>query len=325
MTSLPLLGIAAVVLGVSASLAAHAEAGGQGRCQRSSFGSVSIVAAILALCLAGRPEAIQLFKASTSVVPVYVTVTDSQGNLVDTLVQSDFEIQDNGKRQVISVFKSDVQPITIALLLDRSPSLFPIYDRARDAVVELIGRLTPDDRACVGTFSQSVTLDPKLTRDHGDLIKQLEVPGPWPAGTAMWDALHAGSVAIGGEGGRRVVLIVTDGADNSSRADPNGVRAKLQRDGVIVYAIAIRGRFGFDFGELSSIANATGGRAIELKAAEEIPSAMKRVIDELHHQYVIGFSPQQLDNKLHRLTVKVRRPHLTVRAARAYFAAKVGQ
>jgi Ca-activated chloride channel family protein len=242
---------------------------------------------------------------------------------VNDLTAADFQIEDNGARQTISVFKNDVQPITIAILLDASPSLFPAAARTATAVAEFTKRLLPADRAAIGTFSHAVTLDPQLTGDPATLLARLAAPAPWPAGTALWDAIEAGRSALTTEGGRRVVLVVTDGADNASRDDPNETRSALQREGVMVYAIAVRGRFGLDTSEIGALANATGGRSQTLASADDIPAAMQRIADELHHQYVLGFSSAALDDKLHRLDIKVKRRDLVVRARRTYLASKV--
>jgi Ca-activated chloride channel family protein len=277
---------------------------------------------LLAACAVASGAAGQVFRSGTRVVPIYATVTDQSGALVSDLAAADFQIDDNGKRQTISLFKSDVQPITIAILLDASPSLFPSARQTGAAVSEFVRRLMPDDRACLGTFSHAVTLDPALTSDTGALMRRLSNAAPWPAGTALWDAIDAGRSALRDEGGRRVVLVVSDGADNASRGDPDNIRTSLQREGVMVYAIGIRGRFGLDTSEIGALSNATGGRSVELKSAADIPSAMQSIADELHRQYVIGFSPDKLDDKLHRLDIKVKRAGLTVRARRSYIALK---
>ncbi len=273
------------------------------------------------LVVRAEPQADGQFKSGTRAVPIYATVTDASGHLVTNLSAADFLISDNGTRQPVAVFKNDVQAITIAILLDTSPSLFPAFGREASAVRAFVGRLTHDDRACLGMFSHVVTLDPSLTASHHALLGRLSTPAPWPAGTAIWDAVEAGRSALDAEGGRRVVLLVSDGNDNASRVDPDATRARLQRDGVMVYAILLRGRVGLDTSEIDSLANATGGRAAELKAAEDIPAAMRRIADELHHQYVIGFAPVTLDDKLHGLDVKVKRAGVTVRARKSYFAA----
>ena len=276
-------------------------------------------------CTAAHPSARQngqVFSGGTHVVPVYATVTDARGELVADLTAADFQIEDNGARQALAIFKHDVQPITIAILVDASPSLFPAAGQTATVVTDFTRRLLPADRACLGTFSHVVTLDPQLTGRADALVARLGAPAPWPAGTAVWDAIEAGRAALADEGGRRVILVVTDGEDNASRVDPDVTRASLQREGVMVYALAVRGRFGLDMSDLGALANATGGRSIELKSSGEISTAMQRIADELHAQYVLGFNPAKLDGKLHRLDISVKRSGATVRARRTYFAAK---
>jgi Ca-activated chloride channel family protein len=276
---------------------------------------------IAAICLAtATVSASQVFKSGTHVVPVYATVTNSQGQLVRDLTAADFQVEDNGARQTITVFKNDIQPITIAVLLDISPSLFPVAGRSAAAIAEFAKRLLPDDRACLGTFGHAVTLDPELTGSPEVLAARLSAPAPWPAGTALWDAIEAGRAALADQGGRRVVLVVTDGADNASRVNPDETRTKLQKEGVMVYALAIRGRFGLETTELGALSRASGGRSVELRSADDLAAAMQGIADELHHQYVIGFSPSRLDGRVHRLEVTVKRSGLTVRARRAYVA-----
>ena len=279
------------------------------------------VAGIASALNPGTSAQQQVFTSRTQVVPIYATAVDARGQLVSDLTAADFQIEDNGARQVITVFKHDIQPITIAILLDASPSLFPAAGHAGAAVRELTSRLLPDDRACLGTFSQSVTLDPRLAAGGELLLGRLDAPAPWPAGTAIWDAIEAGRSALAAEGGRRVVLVVTDGADNASRVDPDVTRAGLQREGVMVYALLVRGRFGLDTTEIGALANATGGRWLELKSSVDLPAAMQGIVDELHHQYVLGFNPAALDGKVHRLDVKTKRPGVIVRARRTYVAA----
>jgi hypothetical protein len=74
---------------------------------------------------------------------------------------------------------------------------------------------------------------------------------------------------------------------------------------------------------LRKVADETGGGYFELKAAQskELGSTFTKVAQELHSQYVIGFAPTQLDNRVHKLAVKMKQPGMTARARRSYLAA----
>ena len=68
------------------------------------------------------------FTTGTRTVAVYATVTNAEGRLVPDLSRDDFAIDDNGKRQVLTLFSNDIQPITVVMLLDRSGSMVPNFD-----------------------------------------------------------------------------------------------------------------------------------------------------------------------------------------------------
>jgi Ca-activated chloride channel homolog len=262
----------------------------------------------------------QVIRAAVHTVPIYATVTDARGALVSDLTITDFEVDDNGKRQPITVFTNDVQPIAIAILLDVSPSLFRLADRVRDAATAFTRHLLSSDRACLGTFNQVVSLNPTLTADPDALVRHIGDDVPFPSGTAVWDAIDAGRRALASEGGRRVILIVTDAEDNCSRADSAVVRDRVAQDGAMVYAVGVRGREGLDAGELEALARATGGWYFELKPDADLDSAMGRIAEEVHRQYVLGFTAAVLDDRIHRIEVKVSKAGLTVRARRSYVA-----
>ena len=159
------------------------------------------------------------------------------------------------------------------------------------------------------------------------------------------------NVAITGllqQQGRRVVLVFTDGDDNPMNFKLNNltlmdVMERAQRENVMVYAIGLEGsippgsqrggfrRGGFGGGGiltqrpdpgLATLAAETGGGYFELTRAEDLASTFARVADELHRQYALGFEPSRLDDKLHKLQVKVNAPGAKVRARKSYVASK---
>ena len=72
---------------------------------------------------------------------------------------------------------------------------------------------------------------------------------------------------------------------------------------------------------LPKIAEATGGGYFELTSTDNLGTTFKRVADELHHQYVLGFTPAALDGKMHTLDVRTVGTPATVRARKSYRAA----
>jgi VWFA-related protein len=72
---------------------------------------------------------------------------------------------------------------------------------------------------------------------------------------------------------------------------------------------------------LAKIAAETGGGYFELTNTADLASTFKRVADELHHQYLLGFAPPSLDGKTHRIDVRLTNAEMTVRARKTYLAA----
>jgi len=205
----------------------------------------------------------------------------------------------------------------MALLVDESPSVAASAGRIQGAVEEFAKHFLPGDRATIGAFSHVVRLDPALSDRPGELVPGLLASRPrYPSGTALWDALDAGRAALMNESGRRVVLVLTDADDNCSVTEPVEASVRVLRDGVMVYAIGVRGNSGLPVQELRPLTRDTGGFYFELRRDDDLGPTLARVADELHRQYLIGFAPVALDGKPHGLRVETKRAGLTVRARR---------
>lgn len=317
---------------------------------------LSFVAGLVAACIAA-PAAQQepTFRASTRTVPVYVTVTDAEGRLVPDLGRDDFEIYDNGKIQSISVFANDIQPIMVVLMLDRSGSMVDNFRRVQQAAEQFVTRLLPADKARIGSFSYRVQVDPRtFTSDKEELLrilhKELQEPGPTP----LWNAVAVGMTGLLHQEGRRVVLVFTDGADSpgngrSTNISLKDVMERAREEDVMVYAVGLAGRMpmrrgGGGYGGrggygpppgggqqqvgreqrpdegLAKIAAESGGGYFELESTDDLGATFARVADELHRQYAMGFSPEKLDGKTHKLEVRVKRTGMSARARRSYVA-----
>jgi len=148
-------------------------------------------------------------------------------------------------------------------------------------------------------------------------------------GTRLWDAVLMSLEELKGIEGRRVVLVFTDGEDTESKARLGATIDRARLDDAMVYAIGLESNYFNgqrmvrsepDSG-LKKIADETGGGYFELKKTADLAPTFTRVAQELHAQYVMGFSPMQLDGKVHKLLVRVKKPGMTARARRSYVAA----
>ena len=73
---------------------------------------------------------------------------------------------------------------------------------------------------------------------------------------------------------------------------------------------------------LRRIAEETGGGYFELEKSDALASTFTRVSTELRSQYLMAFTPETLDGKVHKLDVRGKRPGITVRARKSYSASR---
>ena len=285
----------------------------------------------VAVLLSSSPEA-QRIKVSTQTVPVYATVVDRDHRLVANLTQEDFEVYDNGKLQTLTTFVNEVTPFTAVVMLDTSGSMTLNLDFVKHAAEEFLIRLLPDDKAKVGAFNDKIQVLPEnspFIADRDRLIRILKDGLDFGYPTRLWDAVAESIVHLESEEGRRVVLVFTDGDDSASQVGMDDVLERAREKDVMVYAIGLqsdywngqsRVRTRPDRG-LKKLAEETGGGFFELTRKDDLGPTFTRVAQELHSQYVLGFSPATLDGKVHKLDVKVKRPGMTARGRKSYIAA----
>lgn len=287
----------------------------------------TLVLTTLALSSSGAAQQ-ATFRAGTRTVPVYATVTDANGRLVPDLERSHFEVYDNGTKQDLTQFENAIQPISVVVMLDTSGSMTMHLDLLKQAATQFVIRLLPEDRARVGSFSDrnKIRISPEtFTNDRDELMRALREDLQFGNPTALWDATDRSMDALTGVDGRRVVLVFTDGGDNHSDKDQKDVLSRARAEEFMIYAIGLRSRVRGqgstqpDKG-LRKVADETGGGYFELERTDELNSTFTRVAQELHSQYVLGFSPQALDGKTHELEVRVTQPGLTARARKSYIA-----
>jgi Ca-activated chloride channel homolog len=284
-----------------------------------------------AALLAASPEA-QRIRVTTHTVPIYATVLDGQRRLVADLQQEDFEVYDNGKLQTLTNFVNEVTPFTAVVMLDTSGSMTLNLEFVKYAAEEFVLRLLPEDRAKVGAFNDKIQILPRegpFTNDRDRLIRYLKDSLDFGYPTRLWDAVDESIAHLELLEGRKVVLVFTDGDDSASRAGANDVLSRAREKDVMVYAIGMQSDY-FN-GQtrqrtrpdrrLKGLAEETGGGYFELTKKDDLGPTFTRVAQELHSQYVLGFTPAALDGKVHRLELKVKRPGMTARGRKSYVAA----
>ena len=163
--------------------------------------SVALAAALLAVVpiLAQDPQA-PVFRSGTKVVSLYATVTESGGRLVPDLAREDFEVLDDGKPQELTVFSSEVLPITVVVMLDTSGSMTGNMNVLKAGAEQFFLRLLRKDRARLGCFNDKIQFVSPMTGDRDALIASVQdVDFGYP--TRLYDAIAAGLDELTGDRG----------------------------------------------------------------------------------------------------------------------------
>jgi Ca-activated chloride channel family protein len=286
----------------------------------------TVVAAAVLLIV--HPSAQQKFKVSTNTVALYVTVTDAERHLVPDLIQEDFEVYDNGKLQSITSFDNHPLPITATVMLDTSGSMTGALDLVKRAAEQFLIRLLPDDMGMVGAFNDKIEFHPANFTGNRDelvgLLKDLDFGYP----TRLYDAVDESISRLNGIEGRKVVLVFTDGDDTASKLGAGKVMERARAEDVMIYSVGLineyfngqrRERTSPDRG-LKNLSAETGGGFFLLKKTDELGPTFTRIAEELHSQYVLGFAPEVMDGKVHKLEVRLKKVGLEARARKSYLA-----
>ena len=288
--------------------------------------SGALAVALTAVTWAQQPT----FRAGTQVVSLFATVTDAEKRLVPDLTQSDFSVFDNDKPQSLVFFQNEIQPISVVVMLDTSGSMTLTLDLLKAAAEQFVLRLLPADKARIGAFNDKIQfMGRSFMNDRDQLVTDIKNID-YGNGTRLWDALAASLEELKGVDGRKVILVFTDGDDTESKnASLGKVIDRARLDEVMIYAIGLESRY-FDGQRmvrsrpdsgLRKVADETGGGYFELTKTAELAPTFTRVAQELHSQYVLGFTPMALDGKVHKLAVRMKQPGMTARARRSYVAA----
>lgn len=287
-----------------------------------------VAVALLIVSVAAQETPQKTFKVSTNSVALYATVMEADKRLVPDLVEDDFEVYDNGKLQTLTSFDNKPQPISVIVMLDTSGSMTLALDLVKAAAEQFLIRLLPDDQGMVGAFNDKIEFHPEgFTNMRDDLVRALkDLDFGYP--TRLYDAVNQSMQQLKGIPGRKVVLVFTDGDDNSSKVGSGEVTDRGRIEDVMVYSVGLENEYyegsrkvrsSPDRG-LKRLSEETGGGFFLLKKTDELTSTFTRVAQELHSQYVLGFAPQVLDGKIHKLEVRVKKPGMLARARKSYVA-----
>jgi len=246
-------------------------------------------------------------------VELNVTVLDDRERHITTLTPDDFAIFEDTIPQDLTLFRQDDRPVSLGLVIDNSRSMERKKERVDEAARSFIHHSNPSDEAFFVYFDDTARLAEDFTAEVARIESRLESIKPYGQ-TALFDALMMSLEKI--ETGRyeqKAILVVSDGADNASRAAVEEVFDRVKASDVTLYLIGIL-RESDDSAEarqvLESLADLSGGRAYFPDTPDEIPGMTERIARELRELYTVGYVPTNLtrDGAWRSVRVEIRPP-----------------
>jgi Ca-activated chloride channel family protein len=269
------------------------------------------------------------FKLDTQLVPLYVSVVDKNGKMVTNLPQSAFKVFENNVEQTLKIFNREDVPVSMGIIIDNSGSMREKRPKVAAAALELIKASNPQDEVFIVDFNDVAYLDAEFTSNIKKLeqvLDKIDTRG----GTAMRDAISM-SIDYAKEKGKKskkVLLVITDGNDNTSNETLEQLVRKARQSEVLIYSIGLLNDEEPREGKaakraLNELAIASGGLSYYPKTLGEVESITPQIAHEIRNQYILAYSPLNtaLDGTFRAIKVTVKAPgNPTVRVRNGYFA-----
>ncbi len=233
-----------------------------------------------------------VFRSEVRLVEVYATVFDHRGHYVDGLPGTSFELLDEGVKQPIVTFESNVSSLSCAIVLDTTSSMFRALPGVKNAVLQLIDEFRPEDSIAIYSFSTSLQTLQDFTTDRAALktaVLRTRAAGE----TALFDSISQAAAAIAKRNGKKSMIVFTDGDDNASVLNANSALARVKKLGIAIYTIAegeavqsaalSRG--------LKEISQVTGGVAYSVKKPKDVETVFQDISEDLQHGYMLTYKP----------------------------------
>ncbi len=254
--------------------------------------------------------------------------------MVNDLTLSDIQVRDDGKApaKILQFSPQSKLPLRVALLVDTSGSVHERFGFEKHAADKFLEQLltNPSDLAFVAGFSNSVTVTQDFTSNHNDLgngISSLKNNG----GTALFDAVSfaCGKLATYPEGERvaKVLVVLTDGEDNSSHTTLRRAISDAEASGVTIYAISTKDSSGpkTDADKvLQVLAERSGGEALFPEDSANLHHSFDKLSDIIRSRYLIAYKPADFEpNRKYRaisVTATKDGTRLQVHARKGYHA-----
>ncbi len=271
---------------------------------------------------------------SVDMVVLHVSVTDEHGQFVPGLKPENFRLFEEDSEQKISVLRQEDVPVSMGLLIDNSGSMDNKRDKVNAAALTFVKTSNPEDEVFVAHFNDKYFFDQDFTHDLGILNKALQHDEP-DGSTALYDAAaasldHLRSAYMD----KKVLLIVSDGEDNSSQRNLAAALKEAQKSSALIYAVGLLREEVPESAErdrqaLMALTRATGGAALFPEDLQDVEASCNQIAKEIRHQYTLAYYPANTrkDGSFRSVRVEIIPPPgdgtITARTRTGYYAQRI--
>ena len=279
-----------------------------------------------------------VLRSSVNEVAVFFAATD-HGKSVSDLTRQDVVIQDAGRPpEVVTHFRNESQlPLRLGLVIDTSASITQQFAFEQKAAASFLRKSLTDkhDMAFVVGFANAILLVQDFTGDSASVTSGIDQLSPG-GGTALWDAVKFASDKLASiaeeKASAKIVVIISDGEDNSSSATLKEAIESAEHGGVTLYTVSTRAFVGGgdDLNAttadraMRALAKQTGGAALFPSSLGELEHRLADLQEVIRSRYLISYKPAAFrsDGSYRTIAVVARKSghKLRVYARRGYYA-----
>ena len=272
------------------------------------------------------------FKIKVNEVDLLFTARDRHNHWVTDLSQDDVSVLDNGQppSSILEFQSRSDLPLRVGLIIDSSDSISRQIEFEKQSSIAFIRQvLNPaKDSAFVVSFNENVRLMQGFTSDLTSLSKAIREL-PLGGSTALYDAVHFGCEKLqeraDGQPVRRVLIVITDGDDNSSHFSVREAIAAALQQNVVIIALNTNGEpssLDPKYKQFKEMADVSGGIVLKASSEKDVAKAFKSIQEELRSHYFLAYRPAELnqDGSFRKIKVKVKRHGLHIFYRHGYYA-----
>jgi VWFA-related protein len=272
-------------------------------------------------------------KVDVNLVVLHTTVLDDRGRFAEGLKQENFRVLEDKVEQKLAVFKREDVPVSMGLVIDNSGSMRDKRSRVNEAALTLVQTSNPQDEAFVVNFNDDfyLDLDKDFTSSVPELKEALERIDS-RGSTALYDAVIGSLDHLKkASKDKRVLLVVTDGEDNTSHNSLDKAIKEVQKTDTVIYTIGLLSEESKKNSKrakkaLEQLAQASGGLAFFPENVDDVRNICEQVARDIRNQYTLAYYPTNTkrDGTFRTVQVEVIPPRgrgkLVARTRNGYYA-----